>query len=97
MRPRHRRHDIPPVLCFICLLALSAGSARAQSQTADQAAAEILFQEGIHLLDEKKFAEACPKLEESVRLERAPGALLNLAACYEGLGKTASAWALCWR
>ncbi|MBK8254057.1 MAG: tetratricopeptide repeat protein [Polyangiaceae bacterium] len=82
------------VLCLLPVFG-RVETARAQSQqTADQAAAEALFQEGVALLTDKKYKEACPKLEESVRLERAPGALLNLASCYEAIGKTASAWAL---
>jgi hypothetical protein len=57
------------------------------------AIAEGLFREGKKLLDEKKFSEACPKFEESARLEPSSGVELALGICYEGLGKTASAWA----
>lgn len=50
-----------------------------------------LFDEGVKLLDARRFAEACPKLEESQKLEPAAGTLLNLAACYEKSGRRALA------
>jgi hypothetical protein len=55
--------------------------------------AQTLFEQGKALMAEKRFTEACPKFEESERLDPAGGTLLNLANCYEGSGKTATAWA----
>ena len=72
------------------VILFATASASAQSGTA---IAEGLFREGKKLLDEKKFAEACPKFEESARLDPSSGVELALGICYEGLGKTASAWA----
>jgi hypothetical protein len=60
---------------------------------ADPAAqADLLFQGGIRFLQAGHFAEACPKLAESQKLDLALGTLLHLAACHERLGLTASAW-----
>lgn len=61
------------------------------SQT-DAMAAEVLFAEARAAMREGKFAEACPKLEGSLRLERAVGTMLNLADCYQQTKRPASAW-----
>jgi hypothetical protein len=71
-----------------------AQAAGAQSGGAsNRAAAEALFNEGRSLVASGKFAQACPKFEASQQLDPGLGTLLNLAECYEKLGKTASAWA----
>jgi len=59
-----------------------------------QVTAEDLFQQGIELIGKGKWAEAAVKLEESNRLDRAAGTTVNLADCYEHMGKAASAWTL---
>lgn len=75
---------------FVVIIGTSATRAAAQ----DSASAEALFEAGKQLLDEGKVADACPKFEESLKLDDAIGTRFQLARCYEALGRTASAWTL---
>lgn len=52
----------------------------------------VLFEEGRKLVDEGKYAEACPKLARSQQLSPNGGTLFMLAECYEKNGQHASAW-----
>src|SRR5215471_19286696 len=56
------------------------------------AIAEALFRHGRELLDAGKVSEACEKFAASQRADPALGTLLNLAACHEREGRTATAW-----
>lgn len=77
------------LLLLVLLLCVS----RAASAQTDKAAAEALFREGMRLGKAGSHAEACPKLEESHRLEPSLGVQYYLADCFEKIGRTASAWA----
>lgn len=79
---------------FFLAVALSWPVAAFAQASGDDALAQILFEEGKQALNEKDYANACPKFEKSRKLSPAGGTLLFLAICREGEGKTASAWVL---
>jgi tetratricopeptide (TPR) repeat protein len=73
--------------------AISAG--RSYAQPADAIAdAERLFNEARELAKASRWAEACPRFEDSLRADPALGTRLNLATCYENLGQLTRAWEL---
>ena len=43
-------------------------------------------------MGEGQVAQACPKFADSNKLDPSSGTLINLGACYEKLGRSASAW-----
>ncbi|MFT3776367.1 MAG: hypothetical protein QM820_64310 [Minicystis sp.] len=81
---------------FAALLALAGAllstPARAQASDADRAAAQALFDDARKLTAEQRWAEACPKLAESQRLDPSMGTQFYLADCLEHVGRLASAW-----
>ena len=80
-----------PVSVALLTAILACGQAMA-STAEEKALAQTLFEQGRALVKQGKPAEACAKFEESQRIDPAPGTLINLAACHEALGKTATAW-----
>jgi hypothetical protein len=73
--------------------ALSAMPSLARADGSDEASARALFSEGRKLVDAGNYAEACPKFEDSFRLDPGIGTSFNLADCLERIGRTSSAWA----
>jgi hypothetical protein len=81
------RRIVPLALAVTAL----AGSARAED--ADEKA-RALFKEGRALAAAGRYAEACPKFEDSRRVADGPGTTFNLADCYEHVGRLSRAWVL---
>ncbi len=82
--------------CALAALASStvgAWSLAARADGGNAAAAEALFSEARRLVAAGDYTNACPKFAESERLDPSVATLLNLGACYEKAGRTASAWA----
>ncbi|WP_437629723.1 hypothetical protein [Sorangium sp. So ce854] len=75
-------------------LVASAAPARAEPTIGDRARADKLRREAGELVASGRPESACPKLEESDRLNPATGTKLELARCREATGRLASAWAL---
>ena len=86
-------HRLLPSALVVALLLTLSTSASAQVSASDAALAEKLFEDARQLMAQQRFAEACPKLVDSQRLDPGIGTLLNLGECFEKSGKIASAWA----
>ena len=85
-RLRHSR----PIAAAVSLAALLTTP---HAEAADASSlADALFHEANDLLAAGKISEACAKFAESERIDPQLGTLLNLAACHEKEGKTATAW-----
>jgi hypothetical protein len=87
IRPPSRLGLLAVVSCT-----LYARGAAAQVSSSDAAAAQDLFDRARGFVAQGDFKSACPKFEESQRLDPEPGTEFNLADCYEHVGRTASAW-----
>src|SRR5215472_5283138 len=77
----------------VSVFVVATGLARWAHGGDNAAAAEALFSEGTRLFAAGDLQAACPKFEESKRLEPGIGVTLYLADCYEKTGRLAKAWA----
>ena len=66
----------------------------AQGSADRVATAQGLYESAAELIKAGRFAAACPKLEESQRLDPAMGTQFFLATCYESTDRPTSAWSL---
>jgi hypothetical protein len=76
---------------FLALLGAPA-PALAQPVKDNVHAAQKLFEEGLALMKAGKYAEACPRFQESQKLDPGMGTKFRLAECYEAAGWVGSAW-----
>lgn len=76
-------------------LSLASGAlAQDAPKTENQLKAGALFAEARKLVEAGDYRQACPKFEQSLRLNVGIGVQFNLADCWERTGRTASAYAL---
>ena len=76
----------------ISIAALAPRLALAQPSAQDSAVAQSLYDQARKLTADSKYGDACPKFEESQRLDPTPVTQFWMADCYEHVGRTASAW-----
>jgi hypothetical protein len=79
-------------LATLAVVATFAAPAAARTEAEKQA--QLLFDEGLRLMAQKRYAEACPKLAQSQSIDPGMGTQFRLAECYERLGKLATAFDL---
>lgn len=83
-----RRHHL------LVLTIVSLGSPQLARAQPAGAQAQVLFDQGITLMDAGKFGEACAAFDASDKLEPAIATLLNRADCREKNHQYATAWGL---
>jgi hypothetical protein len=89
------RSSLLPSAPILALLLASTAFAPCRARAEEPVSpARQLFLDARKLAADGKYADACPKFEESLRLELGVGTQFNLADCWEHIGRTASARAL---
>lgn len=82
---------VPSCLTLVVAVAISPfADAVALADAPDTA--DLLFRQGRAAAELGDYPHACVAFTESLRLDPAPGTLLNLADCEEHIGRLASAW-----
>lgn len=87
-----RMGKLTPSLAAALFVVTSVGPALADP-TDQERAAQVLFDDGVALMAQGKYAEACPKLDQSQKTDPTIVTAYRLAECNEKLGKLATAWA----
>lgn len=91
------RTSVVRVLAFLALFAsvssrTYAGGPCETTKKQRGSSAQVLFKRAILQMNLRRFARACPMLEESLALEEVPEVRFRLAQCYEQLKRLGSAW-----
>jgi hypothetical protein len=81
------------LVCCTLVVACACTSPRLAFAQSNEAAATELFDAGRDLMKTGNFADACPKLAASLRLDAKVGTLARLAECEEHVGQLANAHA----
>jgi hypothetical protein len=79
---------------FVAVVAMVGGvpSVARADHSAGKSIAEALFQDAKQRLESGDVDGACPKFQDSQKVDPALGTLLYLAICHERQGRSASAW-----
>src|SRR5665213_3990940 len=79
-----------PLLLVSAIITISP-RASAQASDADRAAARELFNKGVELQNQQKFADALDHFERSQKVVNAPTILLHVGQCQAALGRLVEA------
>lgn len=90
----NRIRALASALTLLLTAELAHAEEDAQLQASRAAAARSLFNEARELMQAGQPEKACPKFEESLRLEHGLGTRFNLADCWQAIERNASAWSL---